>query len=422
MFIKRDIFSQFKYIVFVGILFILVGCADRERNNPLDPQNTETKGKPVGLDITSFGHKNILSWNPVRLEDLLGIKILRNSSIDSIFREVAIVTNKSSYEDQNVDFGVTYSYKIQYITESFQSPLSEEITITPGPSSIWVTTGSSGSIIKLTHDASHKIFENNQFLYTIGIASVGYSNGIFMTDFFLDQVIRVTENGNVNSWISGFNNPIDIDYDQRKTKFWVIDRDLGDIILADTLGFSTAKVANFQSPVALSVDKLTGNCWVADSGNDQIGLINSQSSSVTRFSNFINPNDVDAISSSRSCWVADSSRVVHIDSNGNTLVQVTGFNEATNVAVNERTGDCWVIDWYFQPNQSKVIKVSNTGVKELELIGFYDPQSLDVDTFDGSCIVADRLNFRIVKISESGQVIGEWQTSGPPRNVKVVTP
>ena len=127
MFIKRNFFSHYKYIVFVVILFILIGCADRERNNPLDPQNIETNGKPAGLDIISFGPKNILSWDVVKLEGLLGIKILRNSSGDTIFKEIALVTNKSSYDDTNVDFGITYSYKIQYITESYQSPFSDKI-------------------------------------------------------------------------------------------------------------------------------------------------------------------------------------------------------------------------------------------------------------------------------------------------------
>lgn len=397
------------------------GCADRERKNPLDPQNIDTKGKPVGLEIISFGPKNILSWDAVKLDGLLGIKILRKSTIDSIFQEIALVTDKSSFEDKSVDYGVTYSYKIQIITESFQSPPSDEVSITPGPSSVWVTTGSGGGVIKLTHDASHKVFERSQFLYPIGITSVGYKKGIFITDFFLDQVVRITENGNISSWISGFGSPFDIDYDQLKTKFWVVDRDFGDIILTDTLGSNITKAASFKYPVALSLDESTGNCWVADSGNDQIGYINARTLNVTRFSNYNNPTDVDANSSNGSCWIADSSRILNIDKNGNILVQVNGFNEATNIAVNEITGDCWVLDWFFEANQSKVVKVSKSGTKLFELDGFYDPQSLDVDTFDGSCIVADRLNFRVVKISDSGNVIGEWQTSGPPRTVKVVT-
>jgi hypothetical protein len=89
--------------------------------------------------------------------------------------------------------------------------------------------------------------------------------------------------------------------------------------------------------------------------------------------------------------------------------------------VNDKTDECWAIDWNIESNNTKIVKISNTGTKLFEISGFTGPQSLDVDPYDGSCLVADTGNFRVVKISSEGDIIGESILNTRPFIIRVVT-
>lgn len=415
-------FRKNRFVFGLMIIFItLSGCADRKRDNPLDPSNSATNGKPVGIDITSIGQKTILTWNKIDVDDLIGVRVLRQTKSDSSLYEIALVKNRSHYEDLNVNFGITYTYRVQIITETYQSPLSDQVTITPGPSSIWVTTGSGGSVFKLTHDASHLLFESSLYLYPLGITPLGYNNGVLVSDFFLNQVVRVSDNGQPITWLSGFISPTEIEYDSRRAHFWVVENDLGRIFLSDTLGNSNLKLTNLQSSTSISVDDITGNCWIADPVGKKVGLIKVDGSAVQSFSGFFRPEGVSVNRLNGTCWVADSSRLVKLDQSGNKTLIVDGFQEAIRVAVNEKSGECWAIDWSPDKDGSKIVKISDRGEKIFEILGFYNPLSLDVDLYDGSCLVADTYNFRIVKISADGETIGQWSSSRLPIRIRVIS-
>ncbi len=415
-------FRKNRFVIGLAVIFIiLIGCADRKRDNPLDPSNPATQGKPVGIEIISIGKKTILTWKKVDIEKLIGVRVLRQTNFDNLFIEIALVKNRSVYEDLNVSFGITYTYRVQIITENYQSPFSDQVTITPGPSSIWVTTGPGGSVFKLTHDASHLLFENTLFNYPYGITPIGYNDGVLITDLFQNQVVRITDNGQPITWLTDFSRPTDIEYDSERARFWVVVNNFGWISLSDTLGNSNLKSTNFLSLTSISVDEFTGYCWITDPVGKKVGLIKPGSPSVLFFSDFFRPEGVGANRSDGTCWIADSSRLVKIDQTGNRLLIVDGFQRATSVAVNEKSGECWAIDWSPDKNGSKLVKVSGIGEKIFEITGFSNPLSLDVDLFDGSCLIADTDNFRVVKISGAGEIIGQWSSSRVPFRIRVIS-
>jgi len=169
---------MYRFILLILVLFFIYGCADRQHDNPLDPLNKKTKGRPVGLDVLSFESTAVLTWQSFQVDGLIGIKVYRQKKNDSTFQEIGLVTDQSNFEDKSVDFGITYNYRIQAITEKYQTPFSDVVSITPGPSYIWVTSGSFGIVSKITHDASHLIFQRSNYLYPYGITSVGYKKGV----------------------------------------------------------------------------------------------------------------------------------------------------------------------------------------------------------------------------------------------------
>lgn len=416
-----------KLFLFVAGGFVLLvlffACADRERENPLDPLNSQTFGKPVGLDVVSFGKKIVLTWHSFQVNGLTGTRIYRQSVPDSSYREIAFVSgSQSDYEDKNVEYGVKYYYKIQMITESYQTPLSDAVKIIPGPSYVWGTTGNNGTVFKLTHDASHRIFERNIFLSAEGITGAGTHRGVWVTDYYLDQIVRIGETGQPRQWYQNFDSPVDIAYDSVRQILWIAEQISGRIVLMDTSGARIAELTDFLSPSSVSVNVGTGFCWVADPHLRAVIWIDPETYALTRLSSLLRPEDVDVNPRDESCWVADSSRVLKVNRGGNFLLSVTGFHWATDVAANPNTGQCWVIDWQPGADKSRVVLLSATGEKVLEMPGFYNPQSLDVDPFDGSCVVADTWNSRVVKISSAGEIIGEWQGRNAPKTIKVISP
>ncbi len=416
--------NLFLFVAEWFILFtLLFACADRKRENPLDPLNSQTFGKPVGLDVVSFGKKTVLTWHAFRVNGLSGTRIYRRSVLDSVYRGIAFVSgSQSEYEDENVEYGVKYYYKIQMVTESYQTPFSDAVKITPGPSYVWGTTGNNGTVFKLTHDASHRIFEKNIFLSAEGIAGAGAHRGVWVTDYYLDQIVRLDETGKPRQWYRNFDSPVDIEYDSLRHILWIAEQKLGRIVLTDTSGVKIAELTDFLFPSSVSVNVKTGFCWVADPHLHAVSWIDPETYAVTRLSALLRPEDVAVNPRDESCWIADSSRVLKVNRDGDFLLTVTGFHWAANVAANPLSGQCWVIDWQPGADQSRVVLISATGEKVMEMAGLYNPQSLAVDPFDGSCVVADTWNYRVLKISPAGKIIGEWQGRNAPKIIRVISP
>ncbi len=403
-------------------LILLYRCAERNRSNPLDPHNPATAGIPAGLRVYSLEQRVVVSWDDIDVDGFKGMRIYRSSNQSTSFQEVAFV-NKSitQFEDTTVTYDITYTYRIQAETDTYLSPFSESQRITPGPSYIWATLSSSGEVVKLTHDASHLILSQRGLYFPLGVAVVGYKKGVWVTDFYESKIARINDDGNITTLISGFLSPLDIDCNPNLNQLWVVDRDRKQVVLFDTTGTSIGFASGFLLPTFGSADLINGYFWIVDPSLNSIGRIDPKTMGVAQFANFYAPEDVKAVYQDGGCWVADSSRLVRLDASGNVLFYVNGFNHAVRVALNQKTGDCWVTDRLAEPNTSVISKISALGHPLFAVPGFSDPYSLDVDEYDGSCIVADTWNYRIVKISATSNIIGEWSASSPPRTVRVVS-
>ncbi len=404
------------------IILLLLGCADREHDNPLDPNNPRTGGMLTGLSVISIDQKVSLEWDPIDISGYLGTRILRSEDGNNSLVKIAFVEGTTTfYDDHEVLFDRTYRYQIRAVTGSYESPPSEEIKITPGPSNVWVGFSSTGALSKLTHDASHEIYSKSNFFQITGITTAGHRKGIWVSDLIQDQVTHLSEDGAVLNRL-GIDSPIDIDFDTNFNILWVLKQLEKSLVLADTSGTVLAEAKGFDNPVSISLDRNSGSCWVADVAAGNIRLLNPQDFSFVTIGGLAQPEDVAAYFQDGSCWVADVSRVLRFSTGGLPLVSLSGFNFVFRVAVNQSTGECWAIDLESGRGQSKVVKIGSSGSILMEIDGFTVPQDLDVDEHDGSCLVADTGNSRVVKISSEGSIIGEWSAPGAPQLIKVSSP
>lgn len=418
-------FNKSFYLLFLSVILgVFSGCADRKHDNPLDPDNPVTGGRLTGLSVVSFNGIVFLSWDEIKISDYIGTRVLRATSLDSEFVEIALVAGIANrYDDLHTVFDVTYRYKIQAITDSFESPLSEQVTITPGPSRVWINNGSSGILLQLTHDASHVLFSNNNFFDISGMAIISGGNGVWISDFITKQIAQLTINGEELIRFTFNDAPIDLDYDSTRERLWFLVQNEKRLVFGSTEGdFRVIDSFEFTQPVAISVDQSSGVCWVTDTSEKTVTNFNLADSTGFVVEDLDQPEDVATYYEDGSIWIADVSSIKHFGFDGGLKVSVGNFNFVYQVNVNQNTGACWAIDLQSGENNSQIVKMTGDGSIEFRLDGFTNPASIDVDEYDGSCLVADTGNSRVVKISDDGKIKGEWLTSGGPNLVRVSSP
>ncbi len=62
--------------VVLGLL-LATDCSERERTNPLDPNNPVTAGAPMGLRVVTNRDSAWVDWTPFEVDNLAGYKVYR---------------------------------------------------------------------------------------------------------------------------------------------------------------------------------------------------------------------------------------------------------------------------------------------------------------------------------------------------------
>ena len=119
------------------LIILFFSCSNREPINPLDLNNPDTQGKPVGVKLIPLQKSIQISWDKVEVNDINHYTIQRMSDEEQL-KEIANVES-NSYIDTSIDYFVQYSYRIQVHTNSYSSPFPDFETISIGPYNIYIT-------------------------------------------------------------------------------------------------------------------------------------------------------------------------------------------------------------------------------------------------------------------------------------------
>ncbi len=401
-------------LLLVLISLALTSCADRERNNPLDPRNPDTGGRPSGLRVSSSADTAFLVWDRLGLSDLVGIQIYRKTEGEADFTPFALASRDAfSFQDTPVAFGLEHEYQISALGDDFESLRSDVVVVEPGPTFNWVADNSNRTLFKLTHDARNVVKATFGFITAIDVEPNAITGEVWVIDFIasvIGQIVKVRPSGDVEETIVDLIGPRDIAVHHETGVIWIADEEDRSVIKVGPNVEVQLRVPGFGRPIAVGVDQRDGSCWVADRGGREVVKLNSGGARVeTQAPGFNSLRWLAVNSGDGSVWVADSSRIVELDASGQALLEISpqaGF--AYKLAINQNTGDLWVLNW--QP--STVTKYNPTGQLLFELTGFARPQDLSVNNFDGSCLVADTENNRVVRISTGGtetKVVREFQ-------------
>jgi len=405
-------------IYFGVVLLCAVSCADRDRSNPLDPENPDTNGKPATIQIFSIQDTVFLEWSQLNLNDLRGYKIQRKTNFQNSFETIAQVDEtRDSFQDIVSAFNTQYSYRYSALGETYESEFSGEVEIEPGPTFNWVEDISSRRLFKLTHDARFSISTTVGFSLIRDIAPNPVTGDVWVLDIpaiNAGRLFRVNSEGRIIQPLVTLMAPTDISLYKNTGSFWVSDSLSNRVWKFDASGTRLFNVSNLSNPVAVAVDQRNGRCWIVDDGLGQVIRVDANGSgrlaSPAQIGDAICCMAVD--SRDGAVWIAETSRLIKLDSNGEQLLEIgSPLTQVRDLEVNDNTGEVWIINW----SPSMIIKYDATGEQLFQLDeGFFEPEDLSLSLFDNSCLVADTGNSRLVRISTLGNIVRETEVVDLP--------
>ncbi len=415
-FLKKLYLYAGRIFIFTGLIFIFLRCTERQRLNPLDPQNPHTEGKPQNVQVFSNADTVFLSWQGPSPNIISFYKIYRTQyPSGKIEKYMEHPPNSTHLTDRKVDSGKSYTYQIASVVQDYESPPSDPVTITPGPTYTWVIDGSNGYILKLTHDCQHFIFKRFISSFPEYIAINPYSGVAWILDDFSNMIYALNAKGELLYNQYGYRRPEVIDIHWKSSNAWLLDKtDGGALIKLSSAGNEIFSFTSLKNPKGIVVDQNTNNCWIADALLKKVILVKSPTSVEALNYPFVAPQAVALHQGDGNLWVADSTSVLVFDHSGKKLLSKTETsNFSYLLTVDQNTGDCWVVD------RLSVSKYSSAGTLEFNMKGFDYPFSISVNSYDGSCLVVDRYPSRLVRISKDGANLTPISLVNYPTSVSI---
>ncbi len=410
--------GAFAVIFLASLMCLAFGCSDRKRSNPLDPRNEETRGKPGGLDVASVGHDVTVSWDEITAGDVTGYGLYRKREGETDFGLLAILpSGTTDYTDPGLPYRSEASYRFSIRAEGYESPLSDSVTILPGPHQYWVTDLYGGGVFRLTYDGRHFLASSLEDIWPVALAVDSVSRRTWVIDatgyiMVLDYGCRAVR------WLSGLVDPDGIEWDGVHGLVWIAHRTPSELALYDTLGNPVRTITGFGTISDLCADPDSGGCWVADSDAGRVGLIRSDGIwSVCEDSLFTFPTALSWYGGGGWLWVADSVSLYRFWKDGRSEKTAEFGGLIQSISSDPVSGNCWaLVDR--GDDENEVIQAGIAGVLSTTT-GFYWAQSIAPDPFEGGCLVADAGHGKIVRLSSDGIKVSEFQGISTPWDIRI---
>ncbi|MBN2009940.1 hypothetical protein JW960_11410 [candidate division KSB1 bacterium] len=315
---------------------------------------------------------------------------------------------------QYSDLGVTYfqrhTYRISAYTANYESPLSDTVSIIPGPSVVWITDAYNYRLIKLSYDCTHEISSISANGYPWAIAWNQINQSLWYTDLLLGHVYTYGMSNlqyyNSHSLIW---DPVSIGLDETRNVAWIADANGKIIQIRPDLPSPVQEIESsfIEQPESIAIDNRRHYCWIADPGTRHvIKLITTDLTLIPSSATFQKPNAVAVNTTNGQCWVADSSRVIALSSRGDSIAVIyDSYNDALNIAINNVTGDIWVIDRLAADGSARLLRYDFAGNHQVEVSGLLKPTGIVVDESTNDCLITDSWNQRVLRISQSGNIL-----------------
>jgi hypothetical protein len=365
------------FAALLAFALLLGGCSSRERDNPFDPGNPDTGGRPSGFVAIAEFSSVRLQWDRASSPALLGYRIHRRVGAGEFVPITGLLSvTTDRFQDLGLTNGVTYEYRLSFEFDSGPGLYSALDHATPGALQPWVADYGARRLVRVSADGRR-----------------------FAATFVLDLEAQ----------------PIDLDVD-RFGRVWAPSPSGVLYVLQPSDTSLRRGSAGLQTPVSVAVDPGTGHGWVGDEGRDEIRRFAADGAPLSGTIAFVRgPTSLALHPGDRTLWAVENEadRVRHFDPDGFAIA--AGVQSApSRVAVDSLTGDAWATS----VARREVRRFSASGA-ELAHVEFGSPVGIAVDWRRRRVWVADRYGGTLTALHVSGDVERVFEIGGEPFDVAV---
>ncbi len=295
--------------------------------------------------------------------------------------------------------------------EGKQANVSQEITVFANENSsfIWVADYNNNQVMKLS-DYGDILATISGFSYPRSV-DVDLSDGsVWVADYNNNRMVKLSgdiadgydlgTNSGSHLIVSGFNRPWSVSVDHSDGSVWIADYSNNQVVKLASDGTELVRTSGFYYPQAVSVNPTDGTVWVADTSHSEVVKLASDGTELVRVSGFSSPRSISVNPTDGTVWVANynNHQVVKLAADGSELWRLGGFLNPINVTANSSTGVVWVSDY----SNDQMVALSPAPVEIARIGGFDNPYGIDVNELDGSVWVADYTHNQVVKLASDG--------------------
>jgi hypothetical protein len=325
----------------------LLACSNRERSNPLDPNNPATHGAPSGFQVVANRDTVRLWWHPVNVKELSGYHIYRSISGDPLGFHRLVAPDSTYFEETQLMYDRTYIYAVQAVTQAGESRLSRPDTLVPGPHNFWIAGFNNSTVWRIGYDGAH-IVKQHYFSSPEAIACQHNPDIIWIADYYEQVVYQLDVHFNLMKRIDLTGYPIEIAADNSTGDIFVLQRRPDQIYRISLNGdiIGAYEVPDYAS-VHTTLTFNESNSWLwfinpvsASEGKVYRYQIQHTGSAWELIAQTAYPYRVATASPWGGCWVATDSGVVHIDPSGNLTTHLSHM-QVLDISLNPTNGDCY---------------------------------------------------------------------------------
>ena len=401
-----------KAIRFAGlacVFLLFLHCSNRDRSNPLDPNNPETRGRPTGLQIVSDRHIVTLSWDNIDLSGMSGYRIYRRTKENPLFENIGTAESNESTFIENIPYDQETVYKISAQTSSrYESPLSDSVSVTAGPCNYWIVDYYQGSVVHLTYDCLHQFTRFDYFIYPVAITADSTTRSAYFLEEVFGYIWKTSPDGTIALWQHGLIHPTDIEFDNERRILWVCNNYGREIVRFDMDKNDLGTTTGFGEITNICLSENDGGCWVVDAKNESVIHLSLYGLENVRIDNrFDHPVEIDCYQAEGSIWIADSLKLVKANSNGETQKTIDTGRSIVSLSIDQSTGDCWAALASEDQKTHEIWKIDPSGETLVTIQGFIYITAVAANPSSRGCLVADAGSGSLIRISDQGEILGK---------------
>ncbi len=345
---------KFYTISLIILLLLLCGCSSREHNNPFDPLNPETKGAPTGLEISSNRDTIIFRWSPVEVDDLEEYRVYFSNGNNPLQYLQNVRATENQLQLIRCFYDIRYNFAVKAITKYDEGPLSDSVSIIPGPYNLLLTDYYDYTLKRLSYDGNY-VYRITEITSPIALAADCGHGIIFVASYWQHSVFYLNRAFKITRSVELSNHPVDMSYDARSNRLFLLEKGENRLSVYSREGNLQEMVAlplecNLQTKIALDV--ISNTVWIASQNDATVIAVDfsNPERSVKNIAEIAVSGKVDVSPVTDGCWVATDSGVVRITASGNFSVFKTEYH-ITDISVNPDNGDCYYVGYRRSDNR-----------------------------------------------------------------------